>query len=251
VAGAEPVGVAGAGGAFGIAGADGFAGTTGAGGETGSAGTSGAAGSASAGSGGGGVSGTAGTGSAGGNGGTNGGAGNGGGGAGSKGGAGGAGGTGSSGGASGAAGTAPDAGVLVNHCDRTKWTATASVTAGDGAGPIGGIDGNLTTRWGNNKGQDGTDWYQVDFGGGVKLRNITLNNTQAYPDDYPGAYAVYGSLDAVTFDASPFVTGNGTPNSTVINFAERTVRAVKIKQTGTSRNANWWQIGEFQPTCSP
>jgi hypothetical protein len=138
----------------------------------------------------------------------------------------------------------------VDYCDRSNWKATASVTAGDGAGPIGGIDGNLTTRWANNKGQDGTDWYAVDFGGLVKVRSISLNNTQAYPDDYPGAYAVYGSSDGIAFDATPFATGNGATNSTVIAFTERTVRAVKIKQTGTSRSTNWWQIGELQLACS-
>jgi hypothetical protein len=37
----------------------------------------------------------------------------------------------------------------------------------------------------------------------------------------------------------------------VITFAERSVRAVRINQTGTTRNTNWWQIGEFVPTCSP
>jgi hypothetical protein len=156
------------------------------------------------------------------------------------------------GGATGAAGTAPpDGGVAINYCDRTRWTATASVTGGDGAGPVGGIDGNLATRWGNNRPQDGTDWYQVDFGGRVKLRGITLDNTQTYPEDYPGAYAVHGSLDGVTVDANPFVTGTGTTGKTVITFAERTVRAVRIKQTGTTRSPLWWQIGEFQPVCAP
>jgi hypothetical protein len=85
----------------------------------------------------------------------------------------------------------------------------------------------------------------------VKLRGIKLDNSQTYPDDYPGAYAVYGSTDGTTFDAAPFVTGNGTTGSTVITFAERTVRAVRINQTGTTHNTNWWQIGELIPTCSP
>jgi hypothetical protein len=139
----------------------------------------------------------------------------------------------------------------VSYCDRARWTATASVTGGDGAGPPGGIDGDLTTRWANNHGQNGTDYYAVDFGGPVKLSKITLNNTQAYPDDYPGAYAVYGSSDGTTFDAAPFVTGAGTTGSTVITFGQRTVRAVRVNQTGTTRSTNWWQIGELQVVCAP
>jgi hypothetical protein len=136
-----------------------------------------------------------------------------------------------------------------NACDRASWKATASVTGGDGGGPAAGIDGDLKTRWANNRPQNGTDWYQVDFSALVKLGQIALDNTQAYPNDYPGAYAVYGSLDGVRFDARPFVTGNGAPGKTVINFSQRTVRAIKITQVGTSRAPNWWQIGELQVVC--
>ena len=84
----------------------------------------------------------------------------------------------------------------------------------------------------------------------MKLTKITLNNTMTYPDDYPGGYAVYGSSDGVTFDGTPFVTGTGTTGSTVITFAQRAVRAVRVNQTGTTRSTNWWQIGELQPVCS-
>jgi hypothetical protein len=136
-----------------------------------------------------------------------------------------------------------------NFCDRSGWKATASVP-GDGRGPIGALDGNLTTRWNTRRLQDGTDWYQVDFGGQVKLTNITLNNTQAFPADYPGAYEVYGSLDGAIFDVAPFTSGAGTTNATVIDFAARTVRAVRVKQVGTSNRIHWWGIGEFQATCS-
>ncbi|MEA2699179.1 MAG: type domain, partial [Myxococcales bacterium] len=80
-------------------------------------------------------------------------------------------------------GSATDGPLLNNFCDRASWRATAS--RGDGPGPFAGIDGNLATRWSSLRGQDGTDWYQVDFGGPVKLTNITLNNTQVSPYDYP------------------------------------------------------------------
>jgi hypothetical protein len=215
--GAAGVAGAGPGGASGTAGGGGAAAmTSGAGGMTGGAG-GGAGGGATAGQGGsGGVAGQGG------------------------------GTAGAGGGQSGAGGTT----AAVDSCDRTHWTAKASVTGGDGAGPPGGIDGDLTTRWANNRSQNGTDFYTVDFGGPVKLTKITLNNTMAYPDDYPGAYAVYGSSDGTTFDATPFVTGNGTTGSTVITFAQRTVRAVRVNQTGTTRSTNWWQIGELQVACS-
>jgi hypothetical protein len=137
-----------------------------------------------------------------------------------------------------------------NFCDRALWKATASVR-GDGPGPNGGIDGDLNTRWNNQRFQDGNDWYQVDFGGPVKLTNITLDNTKIYPTDFPGRYEVYGSSDGTTFDSAAFTSGSGTLTTTVINFSQRVVRAVKIKQVGTSNSAHWFGICEFQITCQP
>jgi hypothetical protein len=92
------------------------------------------------------------------------------------------------------------------------------------------------------------DYYQIDFTGMVKLSQITLNNTATSGNDYPGAYAVYGSADGVTFDSTPFVTGAGAANSTVITFAQRSVKAVRVKVT-TARS-NYWSIGEFEAACT-
>lgn len=137
----------------------------------------------------------------------------------------------------------------VDPCDRASWTATASFR-GDNKGPPGAIDGNLTTRWNTGRLQDGTDWFQVDFGAPIKLGNITLNNNQIYPGDFPGAYEVRGSQDGVTFDEAPFAAGIGTYGSTVIDFPQRTVRAVKVSQVGVANNTKWWGIGEFQIDCA-
>ncbi|HXI60582.1 MAG TPA: discoidin domain-containing protein, partial [Polyangia bacterium] len=139
--------------------------------------------------------------------------------------------------------------VGATFCLNSKWKASASASA-NVAPPSAGIDGNLTTRWGNGRLQDGTDWYKVDFGGSVHIDTITLDNTMAYPGDFPGAYAVYGSQDGTTF-TGPFATGSGTNNTTVIRFAAQTVRAIKINQTGTSRTTNWWQVGELRINCLP
>jgi hypothetical protein len=144
----------------------------------------------------------------------------------------------------------PDPNVAgTDYCQRAHWEATASVTAGDGGGPEGAIDGNLKTRWATNRPQDGTDWFQLDFGGLVKLANVTLDNSQAYGDDYPGKYAIYGSVDGVTFDAAPFATGDGKPTRTIVDFKERTARAIKIMQVGSARAPRWWQIGELAVGC--
>jgi F5/8 type C domain len=135
-----------------------------------------------------------------------------------------------------------------NFCDRAFWKATASVPGG-GIGPPGGIDGDPATRWSTQRNQDGTDWYQVNFGGPVKLSKITLDNTMIQPDNFPGNYEVYGSSNGTTFDAAPIASGAGTINTTVISFPQVTVSAVKIKQVGTANNMHWFGICEFQVTC--
>jgi hypothetical protein len=136
-----------------------------------------------------------------------------------------------------------------NYCQRAHWEATASVTAGDGNGPMGAIDGDLKTRWASNHPQNGSDWFQLDFGGLVKLANVTLDNSQGYSDDYPGKYSIYGSVDGVTFDAAPFASGDGKSPRTIVDFKERTVRAIKIMELGSSRAPRWWQIGEVTVGC--
>jgi hypothetical protein len=133
-----------------------------------------------------------------------------------------------------------------DHCDRSKWKASGSAPVGSAFA----IDGDLTTRWANGKFQDGSDWFAVDFGGPVTLSSITLNDAGAYRADYPGAYEVRGSLDGVTFVDPPFVAGNGAEGATVIDFAPRTLRAVKVSQVGTANPTHWWGIGEFQMACT-
>jgi F5/8 type C domain len=135
----------------------------------------------------------------------------------------------------------------MQFCDRTQWTATASASSASNTRPPAGIDGDLTTRWGGRF-QDGTDWYQVNFGGLVRLDSITLDNSKAFPDDFPGGYAVLGSTDGTAF-TGPFVSGSGAQTRTVIQFSPQTVRAIRINQTGLARKTNWWQIGEFQIHC--
>ena len=133
-----------------------------------------------------------------------------------------------------------------DHCDRSKWKASASTPMGAALA----IDGDPTTRWRNGRFQDGTDWFAVDFGGPVTLSNITLDDAGIYRADYPGAYEVRGSPDGVTFDDTPFASGDGAEGATVIDFAPRTLRAVKVSQVGASNATHWWGIGELRTACT-
>jgi hypothetical protein len=135
--------------------------------------------------------------------------------------------------------------VPAGSCDRAKWVESASVNGGDA--PVA-ADGNTGSRYTTNRTMAVGDYYQIDFTGTVKLSQIVLNNTGTSGNDYPGGYAVFGSADGVTFDSTPFVTGAGAANSTVISFAQRSLKAVRVKVTAA--RSNYWSIGEFQATCA-
>jgi hypothetical protein len=136
--------------------------------------------------------------------------------------------------------------IPAGSCDRTRWIETAT----DNGGQAGiATDGNLATRWTTNTPMAAGDYYQVDFTGTVKLSSLTLNNSQTSSTDYPGSVEVFGSADGLTFDAAPFVTANGAANQTNINFAQRSLKAVRIK-VKTARAGVWWSIGELQAGCA-
>jgi F5/8 type C domain len=138
-----------------------------------------------------------------------------------------------------------------NYCDVGKWVAMAS-SSGASALPSMALDGNVATRFSSSRYQDGTDWFMVKFPGTVKITSITLNDGGAAGDalDFPGGYALYGSVDGTTFSGTPFATGAGTANQTVITFAQQALKAVKVMQTGKANSSRWWSIDEFQTNCT-
>jgi hypothetical protein len=136
---------------------------------------------------------------------------------------------------------ANQASTTVNYCDYKNWTATATNGAAGNA-----IDGDLSSRFTTGRAQDGTDAITVNFGGTVKITGVTLNNSSTSSGDYPGGYAIYGSSDGMTFGTTAIATGSGAATQTVATFAQQTVRAIKIVQTGTANSSHWWSIGEVQ-----
>jgi hypothetical protein len=237
--GLEDAGVSGVAGATGgsggsVAGQGGNAGADGGtagmpsndGGATGGAGAQGGAGGGAGSAGVGGASGAAGSGTAG----TGGGAGT----AGTGGGAGTA-------GAGGGAGT-----VVVDYCDRSHWTATASINA---ITAPQGEDGNLTTRFTTGRPMQVGDYYQVDFAGTAYLTAVTLNNTQTSPSDYAKSFDLYSSPNGMTW--TKFASGPGADNSTTISFAKISMRYIRVQVGTASQNAGlYFSIGEFQVACT-
>jgi hypothetical protein len=139
-------------------------------------------------------------------------------------------------------------GATSDYCDHTRWSLSAS-SFGSQDPPLNSIDGLPQTRWTSGKAQNGTEWFQVSFGGSVKMSTLTLTNGSYDPNDYPGAYELYASTDGITFGATPIATGLGTPNATVMTFPEQVMQAVRIRQTAAT-NTKWWSIHEFDSDCS-
>ena len=151
------------------------------------------------------------------------------------------------GGGAGAAGTGGGAGtVVVDYCNRSHWTETASINASTAPQ---GADGNLTTRFTTGRPMQVGDYYQVDFTGTAYLTAVTLNNTQTSPSDYAMNFDLYSSPNGATW--TKFASGPGAANSTTISFAKTSMRYIRIEVGTASQNAGlFFSIGEFQVACS-
>ncbi|HTA20690.1 MAG TPA: discoidin domain-containing protein, partial [Polyangia bacterium] len=142
-------------------------------------------------------------------------------------------------------------GASSNYCDHTRWIVNASsIQTGSQDPAMNAIDGDPTTRWTSGRNQDGTDWYTIDFGGFVTMSNLTLSQVLYDQNDFPGNVALYASNDGVNFSTTAFGTAAGANSQTVVIFPKQTLRAIKIKQTGTSNKSNWWSINEFDSDCA-
>jgi hypothetical protein len=147
---------------------------------------------------------------------------------------------------SGMAGTSGDAGTVVNYCDRTRWTPSASVNANTAPQ---GVDGDLTTRFTTGRPMQVGDYYQVDFTGAPFLTAVTLNNTQTSGSDYAITYNLYSSPNGVSW--TNFASGPGAMNSTTISFAKTSIRYIRVQVATANPNTGlYFSIGEFQVACS-
>jgi len=147
---------------------------------------------------------------------------------------------------SGTAGTGGGAGTIVDSCDRSHWTETASINAG--SAPLG-ADGDLVTRYTTSRPMLAGDYYQVDFTGTVFLTAVTLNDSQTSPSDYAVKYDLYSSPNGATW--TKFASGPGVVSSTTISFAKTSMRYIRVQVATANPNAGlYFSIEEFQVACS-
>lgn len=121
---------------------------------------------------------------------------------------------------------------------------STQATASDNPGEAGNaLDGKPETRWSTGTGQTPGQWFQLDLGWEQPVAGVTLDTTPS-PGDYPRGYEVYVSNDPNNW-GEPVATGAGAEGQpvTVITFAPKSGRYVRIVQTGTV-DGLWWSIHE-------
>ena len=150
--------------------------------------------------------------------------------------------------------TAPDDGTFpasgpVGSCDPLNWMVSASSSSPNDP-PGGAIDGVLSTRWSTGAGQANGQYFELDFGGFVRLSEITLDNTGS-PGDHPRGYEVRTSRDDADFSTviASGMPGDALPvnNLVTIDFPARAVRFLRIQMTGLS--GSWWSIHNLTVAC--
>jgi hypothetical protein len=138
-------------------------------------------------------------------------------------------------------------GATSDFCDRSRWVVSASASSTLDP-PLNAIDADASTRWSSGRDMDGSDYFTVDFGGTVKISAISMALAGYDENDYPDSYALYGSTNGTTFSTSSFVSSSGSTMESK-TFSTQTVRAVRIKQTG-SRKSRSWSINDLDFSCT-
>jgi len=177
-------------------------------------------------------------------------------------------------GSTGSSGSAGEAGLgtaggSADACSSRTWTASASVSCAPDGGCPGwptqpqtaaqAIDGDPSTRYTTGRAQTGNEEFVVSFPATVTLNGISLSSVDfgTGENDGPALYAVEYSTDSVLFmPFEPPIMGSGlealpTPytggwfgsNELSIPFPATSMRAIRVKQTGTK--GWWWSIREF------
>ncbi|WNR46221.1 discoidin domain-containing protein [Paenibacillus roseipurpureus] len=124
--------------------------------------------------------------------------------------------------------------------DRSTWTGTS--TSADPVSRL--LDGDMGTRWSSGKPMSPSpeQSFTIDMKVPTTLNGIEMDSTGSN-NDYARGYAVYVSMDGVTW-GSPIATGTGTNKIITVEFAPQVARYLKVVQTGT--NSSWWSVHEVR-----
>lgn len=171
-----------------------------------------------------------------------------------------AGSSGASSGSGGAGGTqmpgTDDAGAAgqasVDNCSpspiplKGSWKAEAS----NAKDPVENLMDLSPARWTTGKPQDGTEWFEIDFGAAAAIRELSMTRADDDDEDYPRGYEVRLSDSAHNMESPVLASGSGALGEpTVVTFDAPTVgRYLLVRQTGKD-SVMWWTIAELNVKC--
>ncbi len=122
-----------------------------------------------------------------------------------------------------------------------KWQLTASHAADTCARAI---DAETGTRWTTGAVQQPGQWFQLDFGAPLAVRELQLS-ARGSDGDYPRGYAVRSSTDGEHW-SEPLSTGAAEGPLLRLVFATPcSTRWLRIEQTG-KHGGLWWSIHDLQ-----
>jgi hypothetical protein len=143
-------------------------------------------------------------------------------------------------------------GQAVDHCSpdpiplKGSWKADAS----DAKDPVDNLMDLSTARWTTGKPQDGTEWFEIDFGTSAAVREISMTRNDDDDTDYPRQYEVRLSDTAHNMEGPVVASGMGALGMpTVVTFDAPIVgRYLLVRQTGKDPT-QWWSIAELYVKC--
>ncbi len=100
------------------------------------------------------------------------------------------------------------------------------------------LDGNLQTRWSTRTFQRPGQWFEIDLNTTRTIKRLIVDSTGS-PFDYPRGYIVRLSTDQRNWVEVARQASN--TGSLDISFTPRSVRFIRIEQTG-SADRWWWSI---------
>lgn len=103
------------------------------------------------------------------------------------------------------------------------------------------VDGNTNTRWTTRQYQRPGQVFQLDLGKAQTIGKVILDSRKS-PGDAPAGYSLSTSTNGSNYKVA--ATGAGGNGITQINFTDRSVRYIRITQTGTKNN-KWWSIHDI------
>jgi len=143
-------------------------------------------------------------------------------------------------------------GAPLGSCDPARWVASASQSH-----PINpasyAIDGLPPSRWTAGEPERAGQYFQVDFGGFVMLRQVALEHGYLNDGtmDWPRGVDVLVSYDGADFSRRLASSSNLSDPGPVltVDFAPHAALALRVALTDGGGTGSWWTMHELRLGC--